>query len=115
MTTETVLPYPLTRGLDLARDGDVASRLAQGSPHEDVAMGATRVSKHQDDGSVLRVRDLAGLGALNLACLVAGLALGWFVDDRLSATPVFTLAGLACGIAAGIWGSWLLVRPFLRS
>lgn len=67
-----------------------------------------------DDTSSLRARDLAGIGALNVGCLVAGLALGWFVDDRLGTAPVFTLIGLACGIAAGVWGSWLRIRLFLR-
>lgn len=115
MTTETVLPYPLHRGLDLASGGDVASRPAQVSPHEVRATGATSVSNHERDSSALRVRDLVGLGALNVGSLLAGLLLGWFVDDRLSATPVFTLVGLAGGIAAGIWGSWLRIRQFLRN
>jgi hypothetical protein len=68
-----------------------------------------------DDTGTLRVRDLVGLGAYNVGCLVGGLALGWFVDDRVDSTPVFTLVGLALGIAVGIWGSWLRIRMFLRS
>ncbi len=115
MTTETVLLYPLHRGLELADDRDVTSRHATASPHLAVATGATKVSSDEDDIAALRIRDLVGLGALNLACLLAGLALGWFVDGRLLTTPAFTLVGLACGIAAGIWVSWLRVRQFLRS
>ncbi len=63
----------------------------------------------------LRIRDLVGLGAFNVGCVVGGLALGWFVDDRVDSTPVFTLVGLAFGIALGVWGSWLRIRMFLRS
>jgi putative F0F1-ATPase subunit (Ca2+/Mg2+ transporter) len=69
-----------------------------------------------DDGNAgPGIWDLVGLGAFNVGCLVGGLALGWFVDDRVDTTPVFTLAGLAFGIAVGIWGSWLRIRQFLRS
>ncbi len=75
------------------------------SPHHPSDLGT--------DG--LRIRDLVGLGAFNVGCLVGGLALGWFVDDRVDSTPVFTLVGLAFGIAVGIWGSWLRIRMFLRS
>ena len=76
-------------------------------------MGAPRVTS-DDDGASLRARDLIGIGSLTLGCLVGGLAVGWFVDDRVNTAPVFTLIGLAGGIAAGVWGSWLRIRTFLR-
>jgi Putative F0F1-ATPase subunit Ca2+/Mg2+ transporter len=73
-----------------------------------------RVTDNDPDPS-LRARDLVGLGSLLLGCLLVGLAVGWLVDDRLGAAPVFTLLGLAIGVAAGIWVSWLRIRLFLRS
>jgi hypothetical protein len=73
------------------------------------------VTSHDEGDSGLRIRDLVGLGGLVVGCVVAGLFLGWLVDDRLSTAPVFTLVGLAGGIATGVWGSWLRIRLFLRS
>ncbi len=58
--------------------------------------------------------DLVGLGGITLGCLVVGLAIGWFVDEWLDAAPIFVLVGLAGGLFAGIVGSWLRVRQFLR-
>lgn len=73
------------------------------------------MTSHDDGDPGLRIRDLVGLGGLLVGCVVAGLSLGWLVDDRLSTAPVFTLVGLAGGIATGVWGSWLRIRLFLRS
>ncbi|MQA12859.1 MAG: hypothetical protein GEV09_01465 [Pseudonocardiaceae bacterium] len=42
--------------------------------------------------------DLLAFGMTTAACLVAGLAVGWFVDATLDTLPVFTLVGLGLGI-----------------
>lgn len=116
MTTETMLPFPRHCRLDLGGDGNIAAVVSTGSTDgHGRGDGSHRVTSDDDSTSTLGIRDLAGLGGLNLACLVAGLAFGWFVDDRLGTTPVFTLIGLALGITAGIWGSWLRIRHFLHS
>jgi putative F0F1-ATPase subunit (Ca2+/Mg2+ transporter) len=73
-----------------------------------------RVTDNDPDPS-LSARDLVGLGGLLLGCLLVGLAVGWLLDDRLGAAPVFTLLGLATGLAVGVWASWLRIRLFLRS
>jgi F0F1-type ATP synthase assembly protein I len=57
---------------------------------------------------------LVGIGTYNIACLLAGMGLGWFLDSRLGSTPALTLVGLAVGIAVGVVGTWLRIRPFLR-
>lgn len=47
---------------------------------------------------------LLGLGATIAAILLAGLGLGWLVDELVNTLPAFTLAGLALGIAgAGVY------------
>lgn len=47
---------------------------------------------------------LLGLGAVTAAVLLVGLGLGWLVDEVVNTLPVFTLAGLALGIAgAGLY------------
>ncbi len=71
------------------------------------------MSSNEPDPS-LRARDLVGIGGLLVGTVVAGLAGGWLLDDRLGDAPVFTLLGLAVGLAAGIWVSWLRIREFLR-
>jgi hypothetical protein len=69
----------------------------------------------EHDNSALGVWHLVGLGGLNVACLVVGFLIGWFVDGELDSAPAFTLAGLAAGIALGGTVSWLQIRQFLRS
>jgi F0F1-type ATP synthase assembly protein I len=56
---------------------------------------------------------LAGLGLAVACCLVAGLALGWFLDDRLGTAPVFILVGMASGILLGVLGSYREMRRYL--
>lgn len=70
-----------------------------------------------DDNSdrSFRGRDLAGLGGLLVGCVVAGLVIGYLVDDSAGTSPVFTLAGIAAGIVSGALAFWLRVRRFLRT
>jgi F0F1-type ATP synthase assembly protein I len=63
--------------------------------------------------SGLDLRDLLGLGGVLVAAVVAGMGLGWLVDNALDTTPVVTLAGLAVGVAGGVVGCWVRIRRFL--
>lgn len=72
------------------------------------------VTSNEPDPS-LNVRDLVGLGAVLVGSVVVGLGVGWWLDARLGHAPIFTLLGLAVGVVAGVWVSWLRVREFLRS
>ena len=53
---------------------------------------------------------LLGLGLANACSLVAGMALGWFVDQRLGTAPVFVLVGMASGIVLGVFGTIVEIR-----
>lgn len=64
--------------------------------------------------SGLNAWSLVGIGSFLTGCLLAGMALGWFVDDRVHTTPLFILVGLVCGTGAGVAGAWIRIRPFLR-
>lgn len=58
--------------------------------------------------------DLLTFGVTTAVCLVAGLMLGWLVDAALDTLPVFTLVGLALGIAGSglyIYGKF---KKFLK-
>jgi F0F1-type ATP synthase assembly protein I len=52
-------------------------------------------------------------GALALL-LVAGLAIGWVIDKFAHTLPIFTLVGLAVGIAAATRYAYVEFRKFYR-
>lgn len=63
--------------------------------------------------SGLNAWSLLGIGSYNVVCVMAGMALGWFLDGRLGTTPGLTLTGLALGVVAGVVGTWHRIRSFL--
>ena len=65
-------------------------------------------------GRGLRGRDLVGLGSLLVGAVVGGLVLGMLVDRSAGTSPAFALAGLACGVVAGVLGCWVRIRDALR-
>ena len=78
-------------------------------------MKVARVMSDDDDREkALRGRDLVGLGGLIVGCVVAGLVIGLVVDHAAGTSPVFTLVGIAAGMAGGAVGFWLRVRRYLR-
>lgn len=62
----------------------------------------------------LRGRDLVGLGGLLVGAVVAGLVIGYLIDDKAGTTPTFTLIGIFLGIVAGGVGFAVRVRSALR-
>jgi F0F1-type ATP synthase assembly protein I len=66
----------------------------------------------QDAG--LRGRDLIGLGGLLAGCVVAGLVIGYLVDEAAGSKPVGVLVGIGLGILAGAVAFVLRVRAALR-
>jgi Putative F0F1-ATPase subunit Ca2+/Mg2+ transporter len=61
----------------------------------------------------LDVWTLIGIGAYNVACLLAGMGVGWFIDSQLDTSPALLLVGLAGGIGVGVMGTWFRMKPFL--
>ena len=64
--------------------------------------------------SGLGISDFLGIGSYNLACILGFMGLGWWADASFGLTPVLTLLGLALGVAVGVLGTWLRLRPLLR-
>jgi F0F1-type ATP synthase assembly protein I len=62
----------------------------------------------------LRGRDLIGLGGLLAGCVVAGMVIGYLVDDAAGSEPVGILVGIGLGVLAGIVGFVVRVRAALR-
>jgi F0F1-type ATP synthase assembly protein I len=57
---------------------------------------------------------LLGLGAAIAAILLAGLGLGWLVDELVDTRPVFTLGGLALGIIATCYYIYAKLNQYLK-
>lgn len=70
------------------------------------------VDERSDAG--LRGRDLIGLGGLLAGAVVAGLVVGYLVDEAAGTSPVFVLVGIGLGILAGCVGFVAKVRAALR-
>jgi F0F1-type ATP synthase assembly protein I len=57
---------------------------------------------------------LLGLGVALAALLVIGLGLGWLIDALLDSLPVFTLAGLALGVAGACVYVYAQFKKFFK-
>jgi F0F1-type ATP synthase assembly protein I len=68
----------------------------------------------ESSDNALRGRDLAGLGGLLAGSVIAGMVIGYLVDDATGSSPVGVLVGIGVGIVAGAVGFWLKVRAALR-
>lgn len=62
----------------------------------------------------LDVWTLLGIGAYNVACLLVGMGVGWFIDSQVDTSPAFMMVGLAGGIGLGVAGTWHRIKPFLN-
>jgi len=70
------------------------------------------VDERSDAG--LRGRDLVGLGGLLAGAVIAGLVIGYLVDEAAGTAPVGVLVGIGVGILAGCAGFVARVRAALR-
>lgn len=58
---------------------------------------------------------MLGIGAAVAGVLVAGIALGWWVDGLLQTSPIFVLVGVALGMVGGIWHTVVALRKYLNN
>lgn len=56
--------------------------------------------------------DLVTLGSVMVVCLVGGLALGIWLDQRFDTLPLFALIGLGAGMVCGSLISYLRIRRY---
>jgi hypothetical protein len=52
---------------------------------------------------------LFGLGSYLATCIAGGTVGGFFLDKALETGRIFTLAGLALGLAAGLYGGYRML------
>jgi hypothetical protein len=55
----------------------------------------------------------AQLGMIGAVCLLAGGALGWFVDHEVGTLPLFLFCGLLVGAALGGLSTWREVKKHM--
>ena len=53
------------------------------------------------------------IGVVLLVTTLAGVGIGYWVDQRLGTIPVFVLVGLFVGLGAGARGVWIIISRFL--
>jgi len=53
------------------------------------------------------------IGLLLLVTTLAGVAAGYWLDQRLGTLPLFVLVGFLAGAGAGTVGIWRLISRFL--
>ena len=54
------------------------------------------------------------IGILLLVTTLAGVAAGYWADQRLGTLPVFVLLGFFAGAGSGAVGIWRLITRFLK-
>ena len=54
------------------------------------------------------------IGMILLVTTLAGVAAGYWVDQRLGTLPVFVLVGFLAGAGIGTVGIWRLLTRFLK-
>lgn len=55
------------------------------------------------------------IGFILLVTTLAGVGIGYWVDQQLATLPVFVIVGLFLGMAVGARGTWVLIKRFLAS
>jgi F0F1-type ATP synthase assembly protein I len=68
-----------------------------------------------DDPPDLTWSSLLGIGAVFAGVLVAGLALGWWIDGLLHTSPIFVLLGIALAVIGGICHTVVELRRYLKN
>ncbi len=58
---------------------------------------------------------LLGLGWYVAACIVVGVLVGIFLDQRFNTNPIFTLLGVLLGTFAAFYGLYKMVSPLFSS
>ena len=57
---------------------------------------------------------LLGAGWFFAAAIILGVLIGHWVDGKTGLEPVFTLIGIALGLAAAAVGGYRMLLPFMR-
>jgi ATP synthase protein I len=56
---------------------------------------------------------LTGVGFFIAACILLGIFVGLWVDDKLNTEPLFMIAGLLLGLVVAIYGVYRMIQPLM--
>ncbi len=58
---------------------------------------------------------LTGVGFFIGISIVAGVAIGLWMDDKLGSGPAFMIAGLVLGVVVAVYGVYRMLLPLLKN
>ncbi|MFC1981806.1 AtpZ/AtpI family protein [Chloroflexota bacterium] len=58
---------------------------------------------------------LAGVGFFIGICIIMGVVVGLWLDNKLNTAPVFIIVGLVLGIVVAAYGVYQMLLPLLQS
>jgi len=90
---------------------DVAARLAAVQEREAASEKAAEKRRGTSQGVGIAMR----IGIELVAAVLVGTGLGWFLDDKLGTSPVFLLALISLGFAAGVMNVIRLAKGLDKS
>jgi len=56
---------------------------------------------------------LVGIGFYIAGCIILGVVLGVWLDEKVDVSPLFTLLGLGAGLLAAFYGTYRMLLPAL--
>lgn len=65
-------------------------------------------------GWVAPTAHLMGIGWYFATCIIAGLLIGRWIDGKSGLDPIFTLGGIALGLAVALVGGYRMLIPFIN-
>jgi F0F1-type ATP synthase assembly protein I len=58
--------------------------------------------------------ELVGVGSAIAVLVAGGLLLGWVLDSSVGSFPLWTMVGLAVGIALACFSTYMAFRKFMK-
>jgi ATP synthase protein I len=57
---------------------------------------------------------LLGIGFYVAACIILGILGGRWLDGKMNTAPLWLLVGLVLGLLAAVYGTYQMLKPFLK-
>lgn len=58
---------------------------------------------------------LTGIGFYIAGSIIVGIVAGRWLDEKMNSEPVWLIVGLILGIAAAVYGVYMMIKPFIGS
>ena len=57
---------------------------------------------------------LIGVGFFIVACILIGVFVGLWLDDKFDTEPLFIIGGLLVGLVIAVYGVYRMIRPLMN-